>query len=71
MSFRIGSNGANRVFKLYGGNNSLSMEMDGNFVDVKKPIKLSNTVTASVATPSTHKVEVSIGGSTYYLLATT
>jgi hypothetical protein len=33
-------------------------------------IAIGNTVTASVATPSTHKVEMVIGGVTYYLLAT-
>ena len=33
-------------------------------------VAIGNTVTASVATPSTHKVTMVIGGVTYYLLAT-
>ena len=32
-------------------------------------LSIGNTVGASVATPSTHKVTISIGGGTYYLLA--
>ena len=34
-------------------------------------VAIANTVTTSVATVSTHKVEMVIGGVTYYLLATT
>ena len=34
-------------------------------------IEINNTVSASVATPSTHKVTMVIGGATYHLLATT
>jgi hypothetical protein len=41
--------------------------LDGTF---SGSIAIANTVAASVATPSTHKVTISIGGSTYYLLAT-
>ena len=32
---------------------------------------LANTVTASAGTPSTHKITTNIGGTTYYILATT
>lgn len=38
----------------------------GNF-----PVATLGTVSASVATASTHKVKVVIGGATYYLLVTT
>ena len=34
-------------------------------------VNIGNPVTAAVAVASTHKVEISIGGTTYYLLATT
>lgn len=47
---------------LEGGSVLASVDKDG-------AIAINNAVSASVATPSTHKVAINIGGSTYYLLA--
>lgn len=56
------------------GSNVLIATTTDNGVDklqVNGSIAIGNTVTASASTPSTHKVTINIGGTTYYLLATT
>jgi hypothetical protein len=48
-----------------------ALTVTGGSVTFGSSIAIGNTVTTSVATASTHKVEMVIGGVTYYLLATT
>lgn len=45
--------------------------LNGTSATFSSSVAIGNTVSASVATPSTHKVTMVIGGVTYYLLATT
>ena len=69
----------NNVFLAYGGgsvtigsNVTAGYKLDVNgTARVSGKVDIGNPVTAAVAVASTHKVEISIGGTTYYLLATT
>lgn len=72
-----GSGSGSFVMSVYGngkvGINKLApteaLDVLGNGV-FSGNIKIGNTVASSIATPSTHKVTMVIGGVTYYLLAT-
>lgn len=77
----VAANSTNALSFVTNGNEHMRITSGGNVgigttsptakLDVNGAIAIGNTVTASVATPSTHKVEIVIGGVTYYLLATT
>jgi hypothetical protein len=60
----------NRLDFLNAGNVRFSLTQDGGATFSGK-LDIGNPVTAGVAVASTHKVEIKIGGTTYYLLATT
>jgi hypothetical protein len=53
------------------GANVLTLSKGTKLATFSGSIAIANTVTASVATLSTHKVTMVINGVTYYLLATT
>ena len=61
--FKVSNNGASPVDALV-----INIDRTATF---SNSIAIGNPVTAAVAVPSTHKVEIVIGGVTYYLLATT
>lgn len=52
------------------GDGTVKGRYDGTGWTLTGALAITNTVAASVATPSTHKVTMVIGGTTYYLLAT-
>jgi len=64
-------------FSNVGGNNRLSLYEDKLLIastgtaTFSGQVNIGNPVAAAVAVASTHKVEIVIGGTTYYLLATT
>lgn len=83
--FRVNStalDGGNDMLQLSRTTGNLILQNGGVFTDngarlqvtgtaaITSALSIGNTVAASVATPSTHKVTMVIGGVTYYLLAT-
>ena len=67
----LGTSGNSRIKITSSGLVGIGTTSPAYKLDVNGAIAIGNTVTASVATLSTHKVEIVIGGVTYYLLATT
>lgn len=77
-SFKFKGGSADLMTINYSGNVLIGTTTDAGYkLDVNGTARVSgkvdigNPVTAAVAVASTHKVEISIGGTTYYLLATT
>jgi hypothetical protein len=70
-TWRVGQNiGTATDFEIYNGGTLFKMATSGT-ATFSGQVNIGNPVAAAVAVASTHKVTVVIGGTTYYLLATT
>jgi len=70
-TWRVGQNiGTVTDFEIYNGGTLFKMATSGA-ATFSGQVNIGNPVAAAVAVASTHKVTVVIGGTTYYLLATT
>jgi len=73
LAFATGTNSSTERMRITSGGNVLinTTTDNGAKLQVNGAISIGNTVTSAVAVASTHKVEIVINGTTYYLLATT
>jgi len=70
-TWRVGQNiGTATDFEIYNGGTLFKMATSGA-ATFSGQVNIGNPVAAAVAVASTHKVTIVIGGTTYYLLATT